>query len=151
MTISDTTIKAAKSRIDKPYKLPDEKGMYIYIHTNGSKYFRLDYRFDGKRKTLALGVYPETTLKEAREKRDIARKQIADGIDPGENKKAIKESRVTSASNSFEIIAREWGGKKVNNWADKNNRDKRMLERNIFPWLGHKPIADILPKDILAC
>ena len=151
MTISDTTIKAAKSRIDKPYKLPDEKGMYIYIHTNGSKYFRLDYRFDGKRKTLALGVYPETTLKQAREKVDIARKQIADGIDPIQNKKAIKESRVASATNSFEIIAREWGGKKVNDWDDKNNRSKRMLERNVFPWLGHKPITDILPKDILAC
>jgi integrase len=151
MTISDTAIKSAKSRIDKPYKLPDEKGMYIYIHTNGSKYFRLDYRFDGKRKTLALGVYPETTLKEAREKREIARKQIADGIDPIQNKKAIKESRVASATNSFEIIAREWGGKKVNNWVDKNNRSKRMLERNVFPWLGNKPITDILPKDILAC
>jgi integrase len=151
MTISDTAIKAAKSRIDKPYKLPDEKGMYIYIHTNGSKYFRLDYRFDGKRKTLALGVYPETTLKEAREKREIARKQIADGIDPIQNKKAIKESRVASATNSFEIIAREWGGKKVNDWDDKNNRSKRMLERNVFPWLGNKPITDILPKDILAC
>lgn len=151
MTISNTAIKAAKSRIDKPYKLPDEKGMYIYIHTNGSKYFRLDYRFDGKRKTLALGVYPETTLKQAREKVDIARKQIADGIDPSKNKKSIKESRVTSASNSFEIIAREWGGKHVNNWNDKSNRSKRMLERNIFPWLGGKPITNILPIDILNC
>ena len=151
MTISDTTIKAAKPRPDKPYKLPDEKGMYVYIHTNGSKYFRLDYRFEGKRKTLALGVYPETTLKDAREKREIARKQITDGIDPSENKKAIKESSAESAANSFEIVAREWGAKKVNDWDDKNNRSKRMLERNIFPWLGNKPITDILPKDILAC
>ncbi|GDX55541.1 integrase [Methylophilaceae bacterium] len=151
MTISDTAIKAAKPRPDKPYKLPDEKGMYVYIHTNGSKYFRLDYRFEGKRKTLALGVYPETTLKDAREKREIARKQITDGIDPSENKKAIKESRAESAANSFEIVAREWGAKKVNDWDDKNNRSKRMLERNIFPWLGNKPITDILPKDILAC
>ena len=93
MTISDTAIKAAKPRTDKPYKLPDEKGMYIYVHTNGSKYFRLDYRFDGKRKTLALGVYPETTLKEAREKRDEARKQITDGIDPNENKKRLKNQK----------------------------------------------------------
>ncbi len=151
MTISDTAIKAAKPRPDKPYKLPDEKGMYVYIHTNGSKYFRLDYRFEGKRKTLALGVYPETTLKDAREKREIARKQITDGIDPSENKKAIKESRAESAANSFEIVAREWGAKKVNDWDDKNNRSKRMLERNIFPWLGNKPITDILPKDILSC
>ena len=151
MSISDTAIKAAKPRIDKAYKLPDEKGMYIYIHTNGSKYFRLDYRFDGKRKTLALGVYPETTLKEAREKREIARKQIADGIDPSENKKAVKESREATVANSFEIIAREWGSKHVNNWDDKSNRSKRMLERNIFPWLGGKPITNILPIDILNC
>ena len=151
MTISDTAIKAAKPRIDKAYKLPDEKGMYIYIHTNGSKYFRLDYRFDGKRKTLALGVYPETTLKEAREKREIARKQIADGIDPSENKKAVKESREATVANSFEIIAREWGAKHVNNWDDKSNRSKRMLETNIFPWLGGKPITNILPIDILNC
>ena len=113
--------------------------------------FRLKYRFDGKEKTLALGVYPETTLKQAREKREIARKQIADGIDPCENKKAVKEAKAESAANSFEIIAREWGAKKVNNWDDKNNCSTRMLERNIYPWLGSKPITDILLKDILAC
>lgn len=151
MTISDTAIKAAKPRTEKSYKIPDEKGMYLFIHTNGGKYFRLDYRFDDKRKTLALGVYPETTLKQAREKRDTARKQIADGIDPSENKKAVKESKTASATNSFEIVAREWGAKKINDWDDKNNRSKRMLERNVFPWLGNKAMTDILPKDILAC
>ncbi len=151
MAISDTTIKAAKPLPDKSYKLSDEKGLYILINPNGSKYFRLKYRFAGKEKTLALGVYPETTLKQAREKRDTARKQIADGIDPSENKKAVKESREASATNSFEIVAREWGAKKVNNWDDKNNRSKRMLERDVFPWLGTKPITDILPKDILSC
>ena len=151
MAISDTTIKAAKPLPDKSYKLSDEKGLYVLINTNGSKYFRLKYRFTGKEKVLALGVYPETTLKQAREKRDLARKQIADGIDPSENKKAVKESKAESAANSFEIVAREWGIKKVNNWEDKNNRSKRMLERNVFPWLGNKPITDILPKDILAC
>ena len=151
MSISDTAIKSAKPRADKPYKLPDEKGMYLYIHTNGSKYFRLDYRFAGKRKTLALGVYPETTLKEAREKREAARKLIMDGVDPNENKKAIKASKSESALNNFEVIAREWGAKHVNNWDDKNNRSKRMLEKNVFPWLGNKPIIDILPMDILSC
>jgi len=151
MPLSDTAIKNAKSNPDKALKLTDEKGMYLLIHTNGSKYFRLDYRFDGKRKTLALGTYPETTLKEGREKRDTAKKQIADGIDPSENKKAVKQSKAENAENSFEVLAREWGQKKVNGWDDKNNRSKRMLERNIFPWLGNKPITDILPKDILAC
>ena len=109
MPLSDTTIKAAKPLPDKPYKIPDEKGMYLFVHNNGSKYFRFDYRFNDKRKTLALGIYPETTLKYAREKRDVARKQIAEGIDPSEYKKAVKSSKATQSLNSFEIIAREWG------------------------------------------
>lgn len=151
MPLSDTAIKNAKPNPDKAIKLPDEKGMYLLVHQNGSKYFRLDYRFEGKRKTLALGVYPETTLKDARTKRDEARELIAKGIDPSENKKAVKQAKAESAANSFEIIAREWGQKKVESWADKNNRSKRMLERNIFPWLGNKPITDIMPRDILEC
>lgn len=117
----------------------------------GAKYFRFKYRFGGKEKVLALGVYPDTGLKRAREKRDEARTLLADGIDPSENKKALKQSKADSAANSFEVIAREWGQKKVDTWGDKNNRSKRMLERNILPWLGSKPITDILPKDILAC
>lgn len=150
MPLSDTAIKNAKAT-DKPFKMPDGNGMYLYVHNNGSKYFRLDYRFEGKRKTLALGVYPATTLAKAREKTLAAKQHIADGIDPSENKKAVKESKLTSLANSLEVIAREWGQKKVDGWEDKNNRSKRMLERNIFPWLGNKPITDILPKDILAC
>ena len=150
MPLSDTAIKNAKAT-DKPFKMPDGSGMYVYVHNNGSKYFRLDYRFEGKRKTLALGVYPATTLAKAREKTLAAKQHIADGIDPSENKKAVKESKLVLSANSLEVIAREWGQKKVDNWEDKNNRSKRMLERNIFPWLGSKPITDILPKDILAC
>ena len=148
--LTDILCKTAKTQ-DKPYKLSDKKGVFLLINPNGSKYFRMKYRFSGKEKTLALGVYPETTLKEARDRRDEARKQIATGIDPGENRKAVKQSKAESATNSFAIIARESGQKKVNDWEDKNNRSKRMLERNIFPWLGNKPITDILPKDILVC
>jgi hypothetical protein len=81
MPLTYTAIKAAKPQ-DKQYKLTDEKSMYLLVMPNGSKYFRLNYRFHGKRKTLPLGVYPELSLKEAREKRDIAKKQIAEGIDP---------------------------------------------------------------------
>ena len=109
MPLSDTVIKALKSKPDKAYKVADEKGMYVYIHTNGSKYFRLDYRFDGKRKTLAIGVYPEVTLKQAREKRDAARKQIAEGIDPSMLKKDIVANLNVERLNTFEVIAREWG------------------------------------------
>jgi hypothetical protein len=101
MPLSDTTCKNVKPK-EKPYKLADEKGMYLLVNPNGSKYFRFKYRFGGTEKTLALGVYPETSLKSAREKLDTARKQIADGIDPSENKKAIKLSKAESAANSFE-------------------------------------------------
>jgi hypothetical protein len=134
MPLSDTAIKNAKPIASKAYKLTDNNGMYAYAHHNGSKYFRLDYRFEGKRKTLALGVYPATTLAKAREKTLAAKQHIADGIDPGEHKKAVRESKLTSLANSFEVIAREWGIKKIDDWEDKNKRSKRMLERNIFPW-----------------
>jgi len=151
MKLSDSAIKNAKSLPDKAYKMPDGKGLYVFIHTNGSKYFRLDYRFEGKRYTLALGVYPGTSLKQARDKAALAKQQIADGINPTVQKKAIKHSKAESAANSFEIIAREWGQKNVNGWNDKYNRSKRMLEKNIFQWLGGKPIKEILPIDILNC
>jgi integrase len=148
--LSDTAIKSLKPR-EKAYKKGDQKGMFLLIQPNGNKYFRLKYYFAGKEKLLALGVYPETSLKQAREKRDIARKQIADGIDPSEHRKATKAARVQDVENSFEVIAREWGSKQVENWDDKSNRNKRMLEKNIFPWLGHRPITDILPIEILTC
>jgi integrase len=151
MPLSDTAIKNAKPNKDKTFKIPDEKGMYLLVRQNGSKYFRFDYRFEGKRKTIALGVYPDTSLKAARTKRDLAREQIANGIDPAENRKAVKQSKAENAGSSFEVIAREWGAKNVTTWPEKNDRSKRMLERNIFPWLGGKPIADILPRHILEC
>jgi len=151
MPLSDTAIKNAKATPGKAYKLPDGLGMYVLIHQNGSKYFRLDYRFSDKRKTLALGTYPAVTLKEAREKRDVARKLIADGIDPSENKKAVKAARAESMVNTFEAIACEWGLKKSKNWLEKKNTSRVRLEQHIFPWLGNKPIADILPMHILQC
>ena len=89
MPLSDPAIKKAKSEA-KPYKLTDEKGLFLLVNAAG-KYWRLAYRFGGKQKTLALGVYPDVTLARAREKRDDARKLIADGIDPGEHRKALKD------------------------------------------------------------
>ncbi|MFA5919784.1 MAG: integrase arm-type DNA-binding domain-containing protein [Methylococcaceae bacterium] len=158
MPLSDTACKNAhrhdKTSGNKPFKLADEKGLYLLLKPQADgwgKWWRFKYRFGGKEKSLSFGTYPDTGLQQAREKRDAARKQLADGIDPGENRKAVKSSKAESAANCFEIIAREWGSKKVETWQEKNNRSKRMLERNIFPWLGGKPINDILPKDILEC
>ncbi|WP_262967175.1 tyrosine-type recombinase/integrase [Methylobacter psychrophilus] len=149
MPLTDTAIKNAKPT-DKPYKMQDEKGMYLLVNANGSKYFRYNYRFNTTRKTLALGVYPVTSLKEAREKRDTAIKQIAGGIDPSENKKAVKSSKAESAANSFEVIAREWYER---NMTDKSeNHQKRamsLFQRDIFPYLGSKPIVDIKAVELL--
>ena len=89
MALSDTQIRAAKPS-EKQYKLTDGGGMYLLVHPNGSKYWRLSYRFDGKQKTLAFGIYPETTLAAAREKRAQAKQLLATGIDPNEQKKHEK-------------------------------------------------------------
>ncbi len=151
MSISDTAIKAAKVNPDKAYKLPDGKGMYLLIHPNGSKYFRLDYRFNDKRKTLALGVYPETSLKQAREKREAARKLLADGIDPNENKKAVKSSKAESASNSFEVVAREWFERKMMDKSEHHQkRAMGLFRKDLFPYLGAKPINEIKAVELLA-
>ncbi len=102
MPLSDPAIKKAKPA-DKPYKLSDEKGLYLLVNPAG-KYWRMDYRYGGKRKTLALGVYPDVGLARAREKRDEARRRLADGVDPGEFKKAAKAQKLEQAANSFEVV-----------------------------------------------
>src|SRR5512139_3696269 len=109
MPLSDPQIKKAKPA-DKPTKLFDERGLYLLVNSAG-KYWRMDYRYGGKRKTLALGVYPDVGLARARERRDEARKYLADGTDPSELKKATKAQHAERAANSFEAIAREWYAK----------------------------------------
>ena len=149
MPLSDTTIKNAKPA-DKPYKMQDGQGMYVLVAPNGGKYFRLDYRLNGKRQTLAIGGYPKISLADAREERKKAKEKVARGINPP-SQKAIKAAKAESLANNFEAVAREWGTKKVKGWAEPNNIYKRRLETHIFPRLGDKPIAELLPKDILAC
>lgn len=137
--------------VDGPYKLPDGGGMFLMVNPNGSRYWRLKYRWAGKEKLLALGVYPETTLKEARRKRDEARKLLADGIDPGETRKVENRARKLAAENSFEAVAREWYGKHSPTWVKTHAKDVlRRLEGNIFPILGHRPIGEIDPPELLA-
>lgn len=149
MPLSDPAVKKAKPT-DKPFKLTDEKGLFLLVSAAG-KYWRLAYRFGGKQKTLALGVYPDVSLARAREKRDDVRKLIADGIDPGELRKATKTQQTERAANSFEAVAREWFSKHAPGWA-ASHADKiiRRLERDVFPWLGGKPIADITAPELLA-
>jgi Arm DNA-binding domain len=104
--------------------------MFLLVNPNSSKYFRLKYRINGKEKLLALGIYPETSLKQARNKRDEARSQLAGGIDPNENRKAIKLAKADSAANSFEVLAREWFERNMS--ASHQKRILSGLERDIF-------------------
>lgn len=149
MPLTATAIRNAKPK-SKQYKLSDEKGMYLLVNKAG-KYFRMDYRFGGKRKTLSLGVYPEVTLKEAREKRDDARRTIASGTDPGQVRKLEKLTQTEQVANSFEAVAREWHEKYSTKWAESHaSKIIHRLELYIFPWLGERPIAEITPPELLA-
>lgn len=149
MSLTDTAIRNAKPN-NKQYKLTDEKGMYLLVKKAG-KYFRLDYRFAGKRKTLALGVYPEVKLAEARVIRDEARKMIANGIDPGQVRKMQKTIQIEQTENNFEAIGREWHIKFSSKWSDSHaHKIIRRLELYIFPWLGARPISEIAPPELLA-
>ena len=149
MPLTDTAIRNAKSH-SKQYKLTDEKGMYVLVKKAG-KYFRLDYRFAGKRKTFSLGVYPDVKLAEARKKRDDARKLIANDVDPAQMRKATKVMQVEQAENNFEAVAREWWIKQSSTWAQSHStKIIRRFELYIFPWLGGRPISDITPPELLA-
>jgi len=149
MALSDVAVRKAKPRT-KPYKLHDDRGLYLLVNAVG-RYWRYDYRFAGKRKTAALGVYPDVSLKQARERQDEVRKQLANGVDPSHARKAAKTAARGGASNSFEAVAREWYAKHSPNWvASHSDRILRRLESDIFPWLGGRPIAEITAPDLLA-
>jgi len=150
MPLSDTACKNAKPKDGKASKFSDEKGLYLLVAPSGGKWWRLDYRFDGKRKTLSMGTYPETSLKDARRKRDEARELLAQGIDPGEQRKAVKAAQ--SGADTFEAVAREWFAKFSPNWtAEHGERIMRRFELNIFPWLGKRPAREITAPELLAC
>lgn len=151
MALTDTAVRRAKPT-EKARKLADEKGLYLLIQPTGGKLWRLDYRFNGVRKTLALGSYPDVSLASARERRDDARKLLANDIDPGEYRKIQKAAKIERAANSFEVVAREWFAKHSPNWA-ASHADKiiQRLEKDVFPWLGRRPIGEIKAPEVLAC
>lgn len=149
MALTALQVKTAKAT-DKPQKLSDGGGLYLLVQPTGAKYWRLDYRFAGKRKTLAIGVYPDVSLLVARERREDARKMLANGADPGAVKKAQKAAVVALSENSFEQVAREWHTKNLHNWK-QSNADKliNLLQNDIFPWLGKRPIGEISAPELL--
>ncbi|TCV90543.1 tyrosine-type recombinase/integrase [Sulfurirhabdus autotrophica] len=150
MPLTDTAIRNTKPT-EKPIKLTDGGGLYLLLNPNGSRWWRLDYRYGGKRKTISMGIYPDVSLKDARERRDEARKLLASDVDPGENRKAVKAAKVAGNTNSFEIVTREWFSKYSSTWNESHgDRIIRRFERDIFPWIGGKPIADITAPELLA-
>jgi len=150
MALTDAKVKNAKPRA-KTYRLYDEHGLYVEVSPKGGKYWRRKYRLNGKEKRLALGVYPNVKLSDARSLGHDARRLLAVGIDPSADRKARKSSRAASAANTFEAVAREWLIKYSADWAGSHReRVIRLFERDIFPWIGQRPIAEITALDLLA-
>jgi integrase len=156
MALSDKKIKSLKpgikpdeTLVSKSYKVTDERGLYIEVTPRGGKRWRFKYRFEGKEKLLSVGIYPDIGLKKARERRDELRRQVAEGIDPSDVRKAEKLSK--AGMESFEFVAREWHSKHKHNWSESHlTRTLARLEKNVFPWLGKKNINEIKAQELLA-
>ncbi|WP_052282395.1 tyrosine-type recombinase/integrase [Kluyvera genomosp. 1] len=147
MALTDIKVRTAKPT-DKQYKLTDGNGMHLLVHPNGSRYWRLQYRFSGKQKMLALGVYPDVSLADARARRDDARKLLANGIDPGDKKKNDKVEQ--EEARTFEQLAIEWHATNKK-WSEEHSRRVlKSLEDNLFPAIGKRNIAELKTRDLLA-
>lgn len=147
MALSDVKVRSAKPEA-KVYKLTDGDGMVLLVHPNGSKYWRLRYRFGSKEKMLALGKYPEVSLADARARRDEARKLLANGVDPSENKKAVKVEQEQEAI-TLEVVAREWHASNQKWSASHSARVLKSLEDNLFTAIGNQNIAELKTRDLL--
>lgn len=150
MALADTFVRQVKhSGKVAGDKYADGGGMYLLVKSSG-KYWRMDYRHTDKRKTLALGTYPEVSLAKARQRREKAREQLADGIDPGVAKREEKQAQADAAANTFESVARIWLGKTASKRAEvTQSRITTLLEKDIFPFIGSMPISKIKPRDVL--
>ena len=147
--LNNLKIRNSKPR-EKQYGLYDGGGLFLTITPRGGKWWRFKYRFNGKEKLMSFGTYPEISLSDARRCREEAREQVAKGVDPSELRKATKEAQAESAANSFEVVAREWIGKRKNKWTPANTLVvTKQLENNVFPWIGKRPIAVIKAPELL--
>ena len=148
--ITDPKVKNAKPQA-KEYKIFDGGGLYLLVTPTGGKLWRMKYRVGGKEKLLSLGAYPEISLEKARTKRLEARKLIGEGLDPSADRKATKAANTERQGNTFEVVAREWHEqqKADNAWIpDHAATIMTRLEKDVFPWMGSKPITEVTAKDI---
>ena len=149
MPLTDTAIRKAKPGTS-PRRLTDERGLYLLLNPNGSQWWRWDYRHAGKRKTLSMGTYPDTGLKDAREKREAARKLLAAGVDPGDVRKAEKAAGEERAANNFAFIAEEWLARQSPRMAAATLEKARWtLDDLVNPWIGSRPITEIDAPEML--
>ncbi|MBC7751135.1 MAG: integrase arm-type DNA-binding domain-containing protein [Candidatus Saccharibacteria bacterium] len=149
MALTDTAIRTAKPQ-DKSYKLSDSGGLYLEVAPSGGKWWRYKYRFDGKETRLSLGTYPDVSLAQARDRHREARKLLADGISPNENRKSVKATKKLSSSNSFELVARDWWQSHMKGKAESHKEKViRRFELYLFPWIGSKAISDITAPQML--
>lgn len=148
MALTDIKVRSAKPQ-EKEYTLVDGDGMFLLIHPNGSKYWRFRFRFGGKQHLMAFGVYPETSLADARQKREEARRLVAAGIDPREHKRAVKEEQAKEAI-TFESVAREWHATNKKWSEDHSRRVLKSLEDNLFLAIGKSSIEELKTRDLLA-
>jgi integrase len=147
MLLSHKAVENAKPK-EKAYKLNDGGGLYLLVKPNGAKYWRYDYRFNNKRKTLAIGVYDRVSLKEARNKHWEAKKLKDTGVDPSTDKRKKKQIQQRE---TFEAIAREWHKKKKGTWSERHSlKVLESLEREVFPYIGNDPVKALTPPDVLA-
>jgi integrase len=149
-SLSDAAVRNAKPKA-KAYKVADGDGLFLLITPSGSKYWRLKYFFAGKEKLLALGVYPDVSLTDARERRMQARKVLAAGNDPAEVKKEAKRLLLQKHENTFEVIAREWHQNRLAKWTPEHAKKiQKRLETHVFGRIGSRPIADITTAELLS-
>lgn len=147
--LNDAKVRAAKPQ-SKPYKLTDSHRLYLLVTPSGGKLWRWGFAYDGKQKTMALGIYPMVSLLDARAKRDDARSILQEGKDPTIVKKLRIEANIQAGRNTFERVAREWHETVKAQWAAIHSADVlRSLERDVFPRIGNLPISDLTPPKIL--
>jgi integrase len=147
--LTDIQPRNAKPK-EKPYKISDGGGLYLLVNTDGAKYWRMDYRYAGTRKTLAFGRYPQTSLAQAREKRAAARKLLDEGTDPSLARHIEKRQKAIESTNTFEAIAREWHRHKVDSWQPRTSTNVLdRLEKDVFPVIGKYPIKELKAPVIL--
>jgi len=148
--LTDIRIKNAKPK-KGVYRISDGKGLNLIIRSNGTKAWHMRYTYNGKENTISFGEYPTVILEQARKKREDVRRLIANGVDPSEERKAQKQARENAETNTFEVIAREWFNKQSAIWSESNSvRVKARLEKDLFPYIGKRVIAEINAQEYLA-